>query len=281
MDEKRKRVTAPRIAAALSVLLAGAALYTVSGSERQGIQVKEYAEAAEAADSTIMVYMNGSDLEGDYGAATADLWEMMDAFKVMEQEGKSPSLHVVVEAGGSTGGSWMKWMVYLCQIFPDRGWNIIMESMEIRNMGDADTLTDFINYGVRSYPANHYGLILWNHGGGPVGGYGSDSHFDGDGLSLEEIRELWAIQLWQTVPLTLWRLTPVLWEVWRLPAVWMDMPIMSLHLRSWNLSMDMITDGWRLWETACRLIWNGERRWAGPWWRHMVPAMPRALRLLQ
>ena len=102
MDEKRKRVTAPRIAAALSALLAGAALYTVSGSERQGIQVKEYAEAAEAADSTIMVYMNGSDLEGDYGAATADLWEMMDALKVMEQEGKSPSLHVVVEAGGST-----------------------------------------------------------------------------------------------------------------------------------------------------------------------------------
>ena len=36
MDEKRKRVTAPRIAAALSALLAGAALYTVSGSERQG-----------------------------------------------------------------------------------------------------------------------------------------------------------------------------------------------------------------------------------------------------
>lgn len=44
MDEKRKRVTAPRIAAALSALLAGAALYTVSGSERQGIQVKEYTE---------------------------------------------------------------------------------------------------------------------------------------------------------------------------------------------------------------------------------------------
>ena len=62
MDEKRKRVTAPRIAAALSALLAGAALYTVSGSERQGIQVKEYTEAAEAADSTIMVYMNGRGL---------------------------------------------------------------------------------------------------------------------------------------------------------------------------------------------------------------------------
>ncbi len=190
MEQNRKRVTAPRIAAALSVLLAGAALYTVSGSERQGIQVKEYAEAAEAADSTIMVYMNGSDLEGDYGAATADLWEMMDAFKVMEQEGKSPSLHVVVEAGGST-----RWELDEMDGVPYARFSLTgdgissMESMEIRNMGDADTLTDFINYGVRSYPANHYGLILWNHGGGPVGGYGSDSHFDGDGLSLEEIRE--------------------------------------------------------------------------------------------
>ena len=193
MEKKRKRVTAPRIAATLIALLAGAALYTVSGSQRQGIQVKEYAEAAEAAeaaDSTIMVYMNGSDLEGDYGAATADLWEMMDALKEMGQEGKSPSLHVVVEAGGST-----RWELDEMDGVPYARFSLTedgissMESMEIRNMGDADTLTDFINYGVRSYPANHYGLILWNHGGGPVGGYGSDSHFDGDGLSLEEIRE--------------------------------------------------------------------------------------------
>ena len=193
MEKKRKRVTAPRIAATLIALLAGAALYTVSGSQRQGIQVKEYAEAAEAAeaaDSTIMVYMNGSDLEGDYGAATADLWEMMDALKEMGQEGKSPSLHVVVEAGGST-----RWELDEMDGVPYARFSLTedgissMESMEIRNMGDADTLTDFINYGVQSYPADHYGLILWNHGGGPVGGYGSDSHFDEDGLSLEEIRE--------------------------------------------------------------------------------------------
>lgn len=115
---------------------------------------------------------------------------MMDALKVMEQEGKSPSLHVVVEAGGST-----RWELDEMDGVPYARFSLTgdgissMESMEIRNMGDADTLTDFINYGVRSYPANHYGLILWNHGGGPVGGYGSDSHFDGDGLSLEEIRE--------------------------------------------------------------------------------------------
>ena len=152
MDEKRKRVTAPRIAAALSALLVGAALYTVSGSERQGIQVKEYTEAAEAADSTIMVYMNGSDLEGDYGAATADLREMMDALRTAGQEENFPSLHVVVEAGGT-------------------------------------------------------------------------------------------ILLWQTKSLTLWHLTPALWEAWRLLTAWREGPAMSLHLRSWNLRMDMITAG--------------------------------------
>lgn len=190
MEEKRKRVIAPRIAAALSALLAGAALYTVSGSERQGIQVREYEAAAEAADSTILVYMNGSDLEGDYGAATADLREMMDARKEADREGKAPSLHVVVEAGGS-----VRWELDEMDGVPYARFSLTedgissMESMEIRNMGDSDTLADFINYGVQSYPAGHYGLILWNHGGGPVGGYGSDSHFDGDGLSLEEIRE--------------------------------------------------------------------------------------------
>lgn len=190
MEEKRKRVTAPRIAATLSALLAGAALYTVSGSERQGIQVKEYEAVAEAADSTILVYMNGSDLEGDYGAATADLREMMDALKEADREGKSPSLHVVVEAGGSA-----RWELDEMDGVPYARFSLTkdgissMESMDIRNMGDADTLTDFINYGVGLFPAGHYGLILWNHGGGPVGGYGSDSNFDGDGLSLEEIRE--------------------------------------------------------------------------------------------
>ena len=45
-----------------------------------------------------MVYMNGSDLEGDYGAATADLREMMDALRTAGQEENFPSLHVVVEA---------------------------------------------------------------------------------------------------------------------------------------------------------------------------------------
>ncbi|MBR2547497.1 MAG: hypothetical protein IKF07_04825 [Eubacterium sp.] len=44
-------------------------------------------------------------------------------------------------------------------------------------MSDPDTLKAFIDYGVNNYPAEKYDLILWDHGGGPEGGYGVDEHY--------------------------------------------------------------------------------------------------------
>ena len=34
------------------------------------------------------------------------------------------------------------------------------------NLGDQSTLTHFLNWVFRNFPADYYGLILWNHGGG-------------------------------------------------------------------------------------------------------------------
>ena len=45
-------------------------------------------------------------------------------------------------------------------------------------MSDPATLKAFINYGVTNFPAEKYDLILWDHGGGPVGGFGVDEHKD-------------------------------------------------------------------------------------------------------
>ena len=41
-------------------------------------------------------------------------------------------------------------------------------------MDNADTLIDFINWGITKYPAKRYGLVLWDHGGQWTG-YGGDS----------------------------------------------------------------------------------------------------------
>lgn len=34
------------------------------------------------------------------------------------------------------------------------------------NMGDKSTLIKFANFGIDNYPANHYALVMWDHGGG-------------------------------------------------------------------------------------------------------------------
>ena len=43
-------------------------------------------------------------------------------------------------------------------------------------MSDPETLRGFINYAVSVAPAEKYDLILWDHGGGPTGGFAADEH---------------------------------------------------------------------------------------------------------
>ena len=58
---------------------------------------------------------------------------------------------------------------------PSRFNSDIIESLpEEKNMDDPDVLSDFIQWGMTKYPADRYGLVLWNHGGQFVG-YGGDS----------------------------------------------------------------------------------------------------------
>ena len=61
------------------------------------------------------------------------------------------------------------------------------DSLGMQNMADSATLTDFIQYCSSNYAADHYGLVLWDHGGGVVGGYGYDENFGGDSMSLTEM----------------------------------------------------------------------------------------------
>lgn len=54
-------------------------------------------------------------------------------------------------------------------------------------MTDPEVLKAFINYGVTNYPAEKYDLILWDHGGGPTGGYGLDEHDYWDYMTFADI----------------------------------------------------------------------------------------------
>lgn len=62
----------------------------------------------------------------------------------------------------------------------------IIEDLGEVNMGDADTLADFVEWGVKEGNTGHYGLVFWDHGGGwdLFGPDDSDNH---DGLELPEV----------------------------------------------------------------------------------------------
>ncbi|MCK6576136.1 clostripain-related cysteine peptidase [Myxococcota bacterium] len=63
----------------------------------------------------------------------------------------------------------------------------VVEDQGEVNMGDPATLADFVSWGIATYPADKYGLVFWDHGGGWVG-FGDDESHDHDGLTLNEIR---------------------------------------------------------------------------------------------
>lgn len=177
-----------RLFQALGAVLAGVTLMSAGGLIREGVRVQEYTAKSEKGYCTVLVYMDGSDLESDYGAATEDLREMEDALRTADVSGGE--IHLVVEAGGARIWDYpaMKGKQYgrFC-VTADGASDV--EEMEARDMGEADTLMDFINYGMQSYPAAHYGLVLWNHGAGPINGFGCDSQFNDSSLSLHEIGE--------------------------------------------------------------------------------------------
>lgn len=132
---------------------------------------------------TVMVYMCGSNLESQYGSATADLREMAEAGL------DSGSASVLVYTGGSSlwyDGSTPEETV-ITEI-GSRGQRVL-ERFGSRNMGQRETLSSFLEYAVKARPAERYALILWDHGGGPMEGICWDELFGSDHLSMQELTE--------------------------------------------------------------------------------------------
>ena len=131
---------------------------------------------------TIMIYMNGSDLESEHGAATDDLIE------ILESGLNSELANVVIFTGGTK--DWHNDVVpdYDCVLWEVADGSIQeLSRVGLRNMGNAGTLSSFIDFSMLNFPASKYGLILWDHGGGAISGYGHDEHFGNDNMTLLDL----------------------------------------------------------------------------------------------
>ncbi|MFZ7132364.1 MAG: clostripain-related cysteine peptidase [Eubacteriales bacterium] len=131
---------------------------------------------------TFLIYMNGSDLESENNAGTSDLYEMMKV-------GSDNNINIIIETGGTKD-----WKNYYIDASQNQRWMVQknhlekLESLGAKNMGQGETLKDFITWGIEKYPAKKYALILWNHGGGAISGFGYDEKFNYDTLLLVELK---------------------------------------------------------------------------------------------
>ncbi len=137
--------------------------------------------------STIMVYLLGSDLESDGGYASGDIEEMMRA-------DFGDNVNLIIMTGGSYYWDMREISGDTCQYWQVKDGELISidDNLGLLNMAEPETLTKFINDTVQSYPADRYSIILWNHGGGTMSGFGYDEHYPYSTLTLSTMEDAFA-----------------------------------------------------------------------------------------
>ncbi len=131
---------------------------------------------------TVLIYLCGSNLETEDGYASKNLEELT-------QLSLPQSVHMLVETGGSN--EWHNEKVdaeHLNRFCVENGELALKDQQPRASMGDANTLRDFLRWGMDSYPAEHYALMFWDHGGGSLTGVCLDE-MDDDGLTLPEMNQ--------------------------------------------------------------------------------------------
>lgn len=135
---------------------------------------------------TLMIYVVGSDLESKSSAASMDILEM--AGSGLDDE----NVNVVLCCGGSSG-----WALPLDSgklnylVYNDGDFDVYSSAK--KSMGESSTFSGFLKSASKKFPAEHYGVICWDHGSGPVVGYGmdetspDDSPIGCDVLTVDEI----------------------------------------------------------------------------------------------
>lgn len=136
---------------------------------------------AEEGSWSVYWYLCGSDLESGGGFASIDLSEMLEV-------ALPENVNVVIETGGSA--VWQNDFVDASKlqrwVYNSEGLMLVDEQPSA-NMGDAQTLADFLSFAKTNYPAEKTAVVFWNHGGGSVSGAAFDELYGLDSLTLDEM----------------------------------------------------------------------------------------------
>ena len=160
---------------------------TVTGQsempENAASNLEPISVGTDAKSATVMVYMNGSDLETNAGEATTDIEEMISS-------GIGENVNVIIQTMGTK-----EWQDYdissrSAQTYKIEkgGLTLVRDDLGQLDCTSEETLSEFIGFCKSNYPADRYIIVFWDHGGGPVYGFGYDEWQDEEsGLTISEM----------------------------------------------------------------------------------------------
>uniref|UniRef100_E1THK4 Peptidase C11 clostripain n=1 Tax=Burkholderia sp. (strain CCGE1003) TaxID=640512 RepID=E1THK4_BURSG len=169
---------------------AGMALALSAALASCGGDIQSSSPGPAANNTTLMVYIVGSDLESEGGEASGNIADMLKA--------QLPAgSHVVIETGGAAAAgaddSHVKdWKDVQRHVIGQSGKLETVAHLGEIDMADSTALSDFIGWAHDTYPAAHYRLVLWNHGSG-WSGYGYDENFSNDHFTLPTLTTALAV----------------------------------------------------------------------------------------
>jgi len=105
---------------------------------------------------TFLIFLNGDNSLDHYGEMN---------IKQMEQVGSNDQVNVVVQWASMDAGKAVRMLIQKSKD-PDHVTSPIVQDLGRVDMGDVNSLKDFIQWGVQNYPAEHYFINVWDHGDG-------------------------------------------------------------------------------------------------------------------
>ncbi len=140
--------------------------------------------ASAEANWTFMVYMDG-DCNLEESA--------IDDMNEMEMVGSTDEVNIIalldrMPGHDDSNGDWVTTKLFEVTEDPSSDGIIRSTSVDLGelNMGDPNTLADFAVWGIENYPAEHYALIIWDHGGGWKS-VANDETSGNDGIKMPEL----------------------------------------------------------------------------------------------
>lgn len=170
----RKRV----VVKALVVLLVSV-LLLAQGSVATAVAPPGKGKPPRPAKWTLLVYIDGDN--------NLDPYVPLDIETELALTGSNKDVSVVALADRAESAEWSQALLfYVTEGMAATPENAVDDWGEV-NMGDPQTLLNFIEWTKDNYPADHYALSFWNHGWSWRPGWSMSDDTDGDTLDQHEI----------------------------------------------------------------------------------------------